>query len=110
MFNISDDGIISLSRGDCFSTPLFINQGTDISPIRYELTDNDIVYLGVCQPNQSFENAIIKKVYDSDHREINDNKDLVISFVSTDTEYLESGLYYYTIKLYTKCNNDEELI
>ena len=110
MFNISRDGIVTLSRGDHFSIPLFINAGTEIAPVRYPLQDNDTIYFGVCEPNQPFETAIVRKVYDKDNREINDNGDLVITFDSNDTEYLEDGLYYYIVKLSTKNENGDELI
>ena len=110
MFNISRDGIVTLSRGDNVSIPLFINAGTEIAPVRYPLQDNDIIYFGVCEPNQPFETAIVRKVYDKDNREINDNGDLVITFDSNDTEYLEDGLYYYIVKLSTKNENGDELI
>lgn len=100
MFDISNEGIITLTRGDSFETPLFINQGTEIAPARYELTADDIVYFAVMQPNQRFEDAIVKKVYDinSPH---NDEGDLLISFEPLDTEYLLSGTYYYMVKLRT---------
>lgn len=101
MFNISVDGIISLTRGDCVSIPLFINKGTEIRPMRYELTDNDVIYVGICQPNEKFENAVVRKTYTKDNRTINSHGDLVISFNTKDTEYLEDGLYYYIVKLAT---------
>ena len=110
MFTISKDGIITMSRGDHFSVPLFINAGTEISPVRYPLQDNDIVYLGICEPGQSFETAIVRKVYDKDNREINEHGDLVVTFNTKDTEYLENGLYYYIVKLVMKDSNGNDII
>lgn len=37
MFSISKNGIIELSRGDNIEIPLFINKGTPLEPIRYDL-------------------------------------------------------------------------
>lgn len=108
MFNISNDGIISLTRGDCVSIPLFINQGTDVAPMRYALKNSDTVYLGLCEPNKTFEQAIVRKKYTSDNWTINADGDLVISFNANDTEYLEDGLYYYTVKLVTKHEGGSE--
>ena len=82
MFNITNDGIITLSRGDYVQIPLFINKGTDLIPVRYELKDTDIVYVGICLPNQPFENAVIRKRYDKDNRELNKYGDLVITLDS----------------------------
>ena len=107
MFDISNEGIISVNRGDSFETPLFINQGTEIAPIRYELTENDELYFAVMEPNQRFESAIIRKVYtvDSDKTE---EGDILIKFSPTDTEYLLPGKYYYTVKLRTHTGEGEE--
>ena len=111
MFNITNEGIISLSRGDSVSMPLFINAGSDVYPIRYELKDNDILYLGICLPEQLFENAILKKVYTSDNWVINEHGDLVVSLTPNDTELLAPGLYYYIMKLVTvdELDNSEKV-
>lgn len=106
MFDISNEGIISISRGDSFETPLFINQGTEIEPIRYELTEDDTLYFAVMEPNQKFEDAILKKVYDM-NSEKNEEGDTLIQFDPTDTEYLLPGKYYYTIKLRTHIGEGE---
>ena len=37
--NVSLNNIISLTRGDTFKSPLFINAGTTAKPIRYHLKD-----------------------------------------------------------------------
>jgi hypothetical protein len=110
MFSISKDGIVTLSRGDNISIPLFINAGTEISPVRYTLQDDDIVYLGICEPGQPFETAIVRKVYDKDNREINEHGDLVVTFNTKDTEHLENGLYYYIVKLRRLNDSGEEII
>ena len=65
-FNITRDNIVSLTRGDSARFPLFINTGTAIKPVRYVLADEDEVYLAVMQPNQYFENAILKKKFTKD--------------------------------------------
>lgn len=97
MFNISKNGIITLNRGDTVRLPLFINAGTEMNPVRYELQDTDKVYLGVMEPNSPFENAIIKKVYTKE--DINENGDIVVEFKSEDTCNLMPDDYYYEIKL-----------
>ena len=67
MLTISNNGFISLTRGDSFTVPLFINRGTVFHPRRYYIADNPnaAVYLGVMEPNQPFERAIIRKKYTS---------------------------------------------
>ena len=100
MVDISNEGIITLSRGDTFRFPLFINKGTEIAPIRYELTENDMLYFAIMEPNQRFEDAIIRKVYTTES-EFNEDGDVMICIDPTDTEYLLGGKYYYEVKLRT---------
>lgn len=97
MFYLNSNGIITLSRGDSAEAPLFLNQGTKICPIRYKLQGNDIVYLGVTEPNQKFEDAIIRKVYTKDN--LNDLGDVVVKLEPSDTVNLIPGKYYYEVKL-----------
>lgn len=111
MFDITNEGIITLSRGDSISIPLFINIGTEIVPIRYKLQDNNVLYLGICEPDQLFEDAIFKKVYRPGDWKLNKCGDIVISLTPEDTSLLHAGLYYYTIKLLTinKVDNSENV-
>ena len=101
MFDIAKNGIITITRGDSAETSLYINIGTELEPLITKLGDNDKVYLGVMEPNQLFEDAIIKKVYTKDdHKDEDDPEALTISFDCEDTENLLPGVYYYSIKLY----------
>lgn len=100
MFYLYRNGFISINRGDTFEVPLFINNGTCFDPVRFYLNQhpNALVYMGVMEPNQRFEEAIIKKKYDYED-EINKCGDLIVKFKSTDTEYLLPGKYYYEVKV-----------
>lgn len=111
MVYISNNGFIKLSRGDSFEVPLFINNGTKILPIRYCIAShpNATVYLGVMEPNQPFEEAIIRKTYNYKSK-INSNGDLMISFTPEDTEYLYPGKYYYSIKIEHDGNNVDTIV
>lgn len=98
MFDISKEGIIQLVRGDTLSLVLFINQGNELVPMRYRLTENDTVYFALMEIGQTFENAIMKKVFNSESPTTDDG-DLIITLLPQDTENLLAGQYYYTIKL-----------
>ena len=105
------NGIISLVRGDNATFPLFINTGTSLEPVRFDLRYNpgSELYLGVCQPNERFEDAIIRKKYTgADLFNFNSNGDLMVEFTTEDTEYLLPGVYYYEIKL-REVSNAERL-
>ena len=97
MFNIAYNGIITVNRGDSFTLPFFINIGTNMDPVRYQLKDNDILYVGVMEPNQPFENAIVRKKYTVS--DTNNDGDVLITFKPQDTQCLLPGRYYYQIKL-----------
>lgn len=96
MFNVSKNGIIEVVRGDSFKVALFINQGTDLDPIRYVLKEGEYIYFGVMEPNYSFENAIVRKKYSNE--DLNKDQDVLISFNSDDTVNLQPGKYFYEVK------------
>lgn len=105
MFNIAKNGIITITRGDSAETSLYINIGTELEPLITKLGENDKIYLGVMEPNQLFEDALLKKVYThEDHTDKDDPYALNISFDCEDTENLLPGVYYYSIKLYRPGN------
>ncbi len=105
MFDISNNGIITLSRGDTASTPLFLNEGTELNPVRYILRDNDKVYFGISESNCNFENALIRKVYTKDN--LNKYGDVVIEFESKDTQCVLPNTYFYEIKLVRQLDNEQ---
>lgn len=104
---IVDPKIVYLVRGDSFKYPLYINNGTDLSPERYELKDSDKVYIGITQPNQSFENAIIKKVLTTE--DVLENGDLLFKLDPEDTVCVCPGKYFYEIKLRTLVEDTYEV-
>ena len=95
----SINNIITISRGDSFEFPLFINIGTLLNPIKYNLVEheNAKIYLGVMEPNQAFEQALIRQIYTKD--DVDENGNIIIKFFPSDTYLLNPGIYYYEIKL-----------
>lgn len=98
MFRVGSTRIIEMTRGDSFMYPLFINMGTEMNPERYLLKAGDVVYFALMEPNQRFEDAILKKVYTVEDEETPEG-DLIIKLDSSDTEHLLPGKYFYTIKM-----------
>lgn len=98
MNDISKNGIINIMRGDSFTTPILYNIGNVMSPVYYKLGPLDKLYFGLMEPNQAFEDAVMKKVFDfTSPQDANGNTLLIIK--PTDTEKLLVGKYYYMIKL-----------
>lgn len=115
MFNLSRNGIIRLSRGDSCKMPLFINQGTALQPIRYNLNDEDkqdtVIYLSIMQPNQYFENGCVRKMFSKKSGwTLTDTGDLVIIIEPKDTQFLMPGKYFYEIKADLQGNNQVNTI
>lgn len=114
MFTIVGNGIITLNRGDTFTIPLDINIGTGVAPKYYTLKgpqnedypeDRDRLFFALLEPNQRWEDAIVKKVYTSDDIAVEYGVPL-LHFYSEDTEYLKPGTYYYQVKLLRSRFND----
>lgn len=97
------NGIIYLMRGDSYSFPLSINLGTAFTPEMYYLQEGDALYFGLMQPNQAFENAVLKKkyTYESD---TDDEGNILIELNPEDTVNLPVGKYFYMVKLLRKIN------
>lgn len=98
-FILGNSHIITVHRGDTFIAPIFINKGTLLQPVRYYLQSTDKVYVGITEPHQYFEHAIIKKVYDF-WSPRSKEKDVLFTLEPSDTEFLVPGKYYYEVKLY----------
>jgi hypothetical protein len=97
MFDISKNGIITISRGDNFTINVFVNIGTQLDPIQYKLEENDKLYFALMEPHQPFEYALIRKVFTKENEDECGN--INMNFIPEDTEYLMPGNYYYMIKL-----------
>ena len=97
MFDISGNGIITLSRGDSFTLEVYVNLGTELEPVEYRLGYGDSLYFALMEPNQPFEHALIRKEYTQD--DVNEEGLVVMKFQAEDTEFLMPGNYYYMIKL-----------
>lgn len=104
MFNVSYNGIITVNRGDSFTAVMALNAGNELNPIEYEMTPDSFVYFAVMEPNQPFEDAILKKKLDID--DMDDNGDIIIHFKPQDTQCLLPGRYYYQVKLQV-CDPDD---
>ena len=100
MFELSINNIVTVSRGDSFECPLFINQGTNISPVRYEISGDEYVLFAIERPNQPFECAAVRKKFTEQDK--NKNGDVVVKITSKDTRNLCPGDYFYEIKAYLK--------
>jgi hypothetical protein len=106
---ISSNGIINLMRGDSFTTPIYINLGSKLSPNMYKLKPGDSLYFGLMEPNQAFEDAILKKKFDFTSP-ADEEGNTLLTIKPTDTEKLLVGKYYYMIKFRTTDIFNQEMV
>lgn len=108
MMQISNNGIITTIRGDYEIIPLhiFTNGEKSLTNNSYIPQANDKVFFAITEPNQRFEDAILKKVYcikDLDSTTYNKSTgEFNIILDSADTEWLVPGDYYYQVKILKK--------
>lgn len=93
----------TMNRGDSYELPLVINGGTEFNPKKYILSDTDKIYVGIMEPNQSFEDALIRKVITSCSATDCKGNPLFI-LEPEDTEYVLTGKYFITAKLVQNFN------
>ena len=99
MFNINQlTQEISLNRGDSALLTLDINAGNELYPVEFILGDKDCLYMAIEEPNQPFENAIVKKVINNSNTIKDKDGNIIIEIKPDDTVCLLPGLYYYEIK------------
>ena len=103
MFNISNNRIVTMNKGDSIKVPLFINAGDETELIRYILQEGDKLYFSVMEPNAPFECGVIRKILTKD--DLNAYGDAVVKLGLNDTQYLQSGIYYYEAKLVKQPEN-----
>lgn len=101
------NNIVVINRGDTFSFDLTIND-CSAPDGRYILKDDDVLYFGLMDPHQLFENALVKKRYTKD--DCDDVGNLVITIKPEDTLDLCPGVYYYAVKLHKLTDNEEEYV
>ena len=89
---------VCLNRGDDATITLHINEGSNLDPMQYKLKEEDTLYFAIEEPNQPFENAIVKKVIDLKNNLLDKNGNITFDIDSNDTLLLMPGLYYYEIK------------
>ena len=98
MISISPNHIIEINRGDdasfAFRVPFW---GAGVDDEQYVLKEGDTLYVGIMEPNSSFEHALVRKAYTSADND--ENGDVTISLASNDTICLLPGTYYIQAKL-----------
>jgi hypothetical protein len=91
------NNIIVLNRGDTYEFDLTINDETSTDG-RYRLKENDALYLGIMDPGQPFEIALIRKKVTVEDTDTMGNINLVLN--PEDTLDLLPGKYFYSVKLH----------
>lgn len=94
---MATNNIIILNRGDTYQFDLVIDDTESPDGI-YRLKGNDTVYLGIMDPHQPFEQALVKKRFTAE--DMTPNGVLTIVITAEDTLELLPGAYYYAVKIH----------
>lgn len=106
MLSIDTNGNITVTRGDTFKVPLFIDVSDNIfAPIRFPLHKGDIIYFHLLEANRPFECPLLAKKFT--YEDVNENNDIIIKFNHEDTVKLFPGIYFYEIKLQRPNTEDD---
>ena len=97
MARIYKNGTIYINRGDSFSFDVELNIGNNIHPQLETIGEKDAVYVGIMEPNQFFENAILKKKLTKNN--MVGASSVRVDISPNDTVNLFPGKYYYQVKL-----------
>lgn len=101
MFNISDNGIITLNKGDTVEFAMFINQGTKLFPERFIDWDaNTALYFGVFAPNQK---TYFKTLYPEDQNNLEETNDITCGCENNIYFYAQNSTSLDMIKPLPKC-------
>lgn len=96
------NNIIILNRGDTYEFDLTIDDDTSVDG-RYHLQGDDTIYLGIMDPGQPFEDALVRKNFTIKDVDLNGNLTVIIE--PEDTLDLLPGLYYYSVKIHLQHEN-----
>ena len=99
MFRKYNDNKIIITRGDDAELTFFVNTGTVLRPVRFDLRENfnSKITWYIMEPNSTYEDAILIKEYTE--ADCNDDGDVIVKFTHNDTINFQEGIYYYTVKL-----------
>lgn len=98
---IKKNKVITLTRGDYFSFSVELKDGKFPYEDTYVLSEGDILFFGLMEPNQPFEKALLKKQFGYDDYDV-EGGTLKIVINPEDTIGLVPGVYYYQIKVLYK--------
>lgn len=98
---VNKNNVISMNRGDYAEIPLYFKEGKFPYNTPITMTDDDVLFFGLMDPNQHFEHALLKKEYTGSSTIDKDGKFLLV-LEPEDTLELMPGTYFYEIKLLTK--------
>ena len=99
MLQITSNNIISMTRGDDVTIPLHIfTENSAFVNIAYFPNIHDKIFFAIMEPNQNFEDAIVRQIYT--YNDVDQLTGVVnVKLKSYETQFLQPGDYYYTVKL-----------
>ena len=106
MLTISNNNIITVTRGDSF-TLSFCDFVVNTTKPDVTLHAGDSLYFGLMEPNQPFEFALIRKKFTNDTGK--NMTEVSMDFTPEMTEFIMPGKYYYSVKI-QRANGEVETL
>lgn len=109
MYVITKNKVITINRGDYASFMINLTIGKFPNEKVYPLKEGDILFFGLMEPNQHFENAFLKKELHYDDYDVEGGM-LKLVLNPEDTIELVPGVYFYQIKLLREDSDGEVIV
>ena len=108
MMTVSNNNIIKVTRGDTVPLTFTVHNITNDVEVKDDvlLEAGDSLYFGLMEPNQPFERALIRMKVTAE----SDMTEVPLELGPEMTEFLLTGLYYYSVKIERKDGKVETLI
>lgn len=101
LYLIEKNKVITMTRGDYLSFSVELKTGRFPNETYYTLSEGDVLFFGLMEPNQPFEKAFLKKEYGYNDYDM-EHGTLKIVLNPEDTIELVPGTYFYQIKVLYK--------
>ena len=103
-----NNGIITINRGDTVDILYPLKHGNRLELENFNFNSKSEIYLGILEPKQPWEFALIRKKYTIEDLDANNNLKLHLDRI--DTINVLPGLYFYEIKVRLLDEDKETII
>ena len=105
MYSGKKNNVVVMTKGDNYIIPVELVISTYPEYYTLVLEEGDVVYFGLMAPGKSFYEAFLKKEFTVSN--VTPDGYINVSILPEDTQDLEPGLYYYSVKAVYKLGEND---